>query len=315
MKSFTIAFISFIILSCGHDASKSGQDTATYGTAKIASDESFQNLVDAELMVFHAQYTSADLKVIYKPEEEAFLDFFKDSVRLIVTSKRLAPADSESLVKSKIIPKTLKIATDGVALVVNNSNPDSMLTMKQLKQIFDGSITHWKDLGKRSLNEKIQIIFDNNNSSNLRFVRNAFELNTISSNIYVAGSNKKVVEYVSQNKNTIGVIGSNWISDTDDSTSKSFLKSVKVVAISSLDIPTSANDYYQPYQAYVATGDYPLSRNVYIISRETRTGLGTGFTAFCASEIGQRIILKMGLVPATAPVRIIKTKNKPLSEL
>jgi len=49
-----------------------------------------------------------------------------------------------------------------------------------------------------------------------------------------------------------------------------------------------------------------LWREVYILSKEAYTGLGTGFTAFVASERGQRIVLKFGLVPATMPVRLVE---------
>jgi phosphate transport system substrate-binding protein len=52
-----------------------------------------------------------------------------------------------------------------------------------------------------------------------------------------------------------------------------------------------------------------LYRTVYIISREARAGLGSGFTAFVAGDKGQRIILKSGLVPATAPIRIVEINN------
>ena len=62
---------------------------------------------------------------------------------------------------------------------------------------------------------------------------------------------------------------------------------------------------YKPYQAYVAQGLYPYTRKVYIISREARTGLGTGFSSFVAGDVGQKIILKMGVLPASMPVRIV----------
>jgi phosphate transport system substrate-binding protein len=65
----------------------------------------------------------------------------------------------------------------------------------------------------------------------------------------------------------------------------------------------------KPYQAYIALKQYPLWRTVQITLREPRVGLGTGFASFVASDKGQRIVLKSGLVPATAPVRIIELTN------
>jgi phosphate transport system substrate-binding protein len=107
---------------------------------------------------------------------------------------------------------------------------------------------------------------------------------------------------VAAEKNCIGVVGVNWISDSDDTTRLSFLKSVKVLEIAM----TKDDDFYKPYQAYIAQKYYPLWREVYIISKEAYTGLGTGLTAFIASERGQRIVLKFGLVPATMPVRLVE---------
>ena len=85
-------------------------------------------------------------------------------------------------------------------------------------------------------------------------------------------------------------------------TANSFLKTVHVAGIS------RDSAFYQPYQAYIAQKLYPLTRNVIIISREARSGLGSGFLTYVASDKGQRVVLKAGLVPATMPVRIVEIR-------
>ena len=67
---------------------------------------------------------------------------------------------------------------------------------------------------------------------------------------------------------------------------------------------------FQPYQAYMATGEYPLSRNVYAILSEPRNGLATGFTRFLAGYKAQRVILRAGLVPATQSLRIVNVREE-----
>ena len=52
-----------------------------------------------------------------------------------------------------------------------------------------------------------------------------------------------------------------------------------------------------------------LVREVYLTSRETFTGLGSGFIQWATAEQGQRIVLKSGLVPATMPIRLVQIKN------
>lgn len=71
--------------------------------------------------------------------------------------------------------------------------------------------------------------------------------------------------------------------------------------------------YFQPFQAHVAQGYYPLPRKITILSREARKGLGSGFIAFFASQPGQRIVLKAGLVPENMPMRVIEVYQKPFA--
>jgi phosphate transport system substrate-binding protein len=69
------------------------------------------------------------------------------------------------------------------------------------------------------------------------------------------------------------------------------------------------SDYYKPYQAYMVDKIYPLTREIYLINTEPRNGLATGFSAFVASDKGQRIILKSGILPAVAPTRVVNIRK------
>ncbi|MFM7729283.1 MAG: phosphate ABC transporter substrate-binding protein, partial [Flavobacteriales bacterium] len=71
---------------------------------------------------------------------------------------------------------------------------------------------------------------------------------------------------------------------------------------------SAGSDFYGPYQAYIALKKYPLTRDVYVISREGRNGLGTGFASFLAGDQGQRLVRMCGLLPTTMPVRIINIR-------
>jgi phosphate transport system substrate-binding protein len=303
LKAELILFSLFIFLTgCGTDASKSGaQDTATYGEINIAADEAYSPIIEAELDVFKAFYKYAIIHSKYGSEGEAFNLLLKDSVRLIVATRELSIEEKAVFDRIKIIPRVNKIAQDGIALIVNIGSKDTLVTMKELKEVFSGNSKKYS-----------RIVFDNSNSSNLRFIKEKFNLSTLPGIIFSAGSNRAVLDYIKGDKSALGVIGCNWISDSDDSTSRSFMRSVQVVSIADVEKPVYPDDYFQPYQAYIATGQYPLSRDLFIISREARVGLGTGFASFVTGDQGQRIILKSGLVPATVPLRIVKTtKDQP----
>jgi phosphate transport system substrate-binding protein len=302
-------FTLFLIVlgSCGKPPKYT--DTPTSGQITISADETFKPILDAELEVFHALYPYAKVTVNYKTETESLNELFKDSVRLIFTSRPLYQEEKNFFQEKKFLPKELKIATDGIALITNKSNPDTLLSIRTLRKILLGEITQWKQINPKSKLGPVKVIFDNKNSSTVRFILDSL-LNgkEISNKNAAMEHNLQVINYINANTDAIGVIGVSWISDRDDSVMRSFLKNVNVLAISRDSIATYENSY-QPYQGYIYKGLYPLTRNVYFINSEPRVGLASGFAAFVASERGQRIILKSGILPATQPFRIIEVKE------
>ena len=181
--------------------------------------------------------------------------------------------------------------------------------MKVLKGILTGEITKWNQVNKKSLPDNIDLIFDNKKSSILQFVVDSICGDAaLSRQAYAIDSTLDVVNYVAGHRNAIGFIGVSLVSDIDDSTQMSFLKRIKVASLSKSEQATADNSY-KPFQAYIYQGDYPLIRDVYAIDAEPRNGLATGFTSFLASDRGQRIILKSGIIPAVAPVRIVNIRK------
>lgn len=285
-------------------------ETPTSGNTKIAVDEAYQLLFDTEIYTFEALYESAKITPLYKPEGDAFDLFLKDSVRVIVSSRKLTDAEDKYLRSNHFIPKTTKIAYDALVFIVNKDNQDSLLLYKQIKDIFSGKINKWSQINSKSNLGDLKMVFDNNKSSNTRFVREKFELKgNFPSTCFAVKSNSDVINYVENNKNAIGIISVNWISDKNDSISHGFLHRIKVVSVGDEGNTDGTGNYYKPYQGYIAEGTYPLTREVYMINRETFAGLGSGFISFVAGEKGQRIILKSGIIPATMPIRLVQIKK------
>ena len=284
-------------------------DTPTSGRISICVDETFKPVVEAELMVFHALYRYAEIKPRYQAENDCFRMLMEDSVRLIIASRTLSQEEKNVLWAKKIIPREIKIATDGITLVVNLQNTNTVISMGSIERILTGEITDWKQINPVSTAGSIIVVFDNKRSSIVRHAIDSIARGkSLSGNLYALDSNVDVVDYVSKNVNALGLIGVSWISDSDDSTQLSFLDKIKVMAISK-DEPANADNTYKPYQAYIFDGSYPLTRDVYAIDTEPRNGLATGFTSFLASDKGQRIILKSGIVPANAPIRLVNVRE------
>jgi len=296
------------LLSCSGGGNAGMKETPTRGKIKISVDESFEPLIDSEVFTFTHLYKNASVTPEYKPEYDVINDFMNDSVRVIVTSKKLTDSQIQYLRDTLVIARTTTYAYDALALVTNKQNLDTLIRYNNIKDIFLGKINNWKDINPKSKLGGIRVIFDNNKSGNIRYFKELFEIrDSLGSNFFAVKNNAEVIDFVSRNPDALGIVSVNWISDKDDSLSMSFIKKVNVVAVSQQFI--NDGSYYRPYQGSIYDKSYPFVREIYFISRETFAGLGSGFINWACGEQGQRIVLKSGLVPATMPIRLVQIKH------
>jgi len=178
-----------------------------------------------------------------------------------------------------------------------------------LRNIFLGNTTRWQEINPKSNLGDIRIIFDNNKSGNIRYFKEKFGLTNLPSCCYAVNNNEEVIKFIEKNRNSIGIISVNWISDKADTVSHGFLKRIRVVRVSAPGNNDPSVSFYPPHPGYIAQGDYPFTREVFCINRQTYHGLAYGLSAFIAGEKGQLIVLHSGLVPAAQPVRLVQIKN------
>ena len=305
---YPIIGLMFLLFSCTGGNKPTDTETPTRGDIRISADESIQPLIETEVNTFVHLYTSAKITPQFKPEYDIVNDFMNDSVKVIVTSKKLSDYQVQYLRDNQIIARTTTFAYDALALVTNRKNIDTLLKYNEIKNIFSGKTRSWKELNPDSKLGDIRVIFDNNKSGNVRYFKELFEIkDSLPENFYAVNNNPEVVEFVSRNPDALGIISVNWISDKDDSLSTSFTNKVNVIAVSQQYITDGS--YYRPHQGFIYDKSYPFVREIYIISRETFAGLGSGFKNWACAEQGQRIVLKSGLVPATMPIRLVQIKH------
>jgi phosphate transport system substrate-binding protein len=312
MKSFKLLYflLALFLFSC-QSKSKDGQtDTYTSGVIRITVDESFQPIIQEELDVFEAQFPNAGIVPNYTNEVDAINQLLKDSVRLSIVTRPLSLIEENSLKSRKFSPRCYKIAIDGIALIINNQNKDSLICVDEIKKILTGEIKNWNEVYPSSSLGKFKVVFDNPNSSTVRYAIDSIcNGKPLSKELYAQKTNLEVIDFVSKTPNAIGIIGVNWLGNSKDTSNLSFKSEVRVMSVSRDDIATTDNSY-KPFQAYLFYGNYPLIRNVFAILNDPRGALPSGLTNFLSSDRGQRIILKSGLVPATQPVRIVNVKDQ-----
>ena len=262
-------------------------------------------MIQNEIDVYEALHP-VKIEPIYTSEQEAVELLKKDSVRFAVTARKFTQAELSYFHEKTFQPEAIRIAIDGVAIITNPSNKDSVISVKDVKRILTGEVTQWNQIYPASKMGKIQVVFDNTNSSIVRYANDSIcRDKPLSRSLSALELNQEVVEHVAKVPNALGLIGVNHISDMNDSIVVDFTNKVRVMKVSYEDNAVAANSV-QPLQYYLYNAEYPFRRAIYVLLNDPRGELPKGFTRFIVGDKGQRIIKRTGLLPSTMPIQAVK---------
>lgn len=294
-----LALSASLFASCQSNSNKP-TDTLSKGKIDVSIDETYRPIIEEQLKVFDSSFPEAKVIPHYKPESQCFDDLINEKARVILVTRDLTKEEKSVYESRKLVPTSLAIARDAVAVVLNSNATDTFFSMSQIKGILTGQYT----------TKKYKVVFDNQGSSTLRFITDSIlRGEALGPNVYAAKGNDSVVDYVSRNPDAIGFVGLSYVSEQTDVMTGAFKANVKVAALQN----DSTLEFYQPYQAYIALKRYPLTRDLYFIRTETYPGLGTGFTNFLSRERGQLIFQHAQLFPLrmNVVIREAAISNKP----
>ncbi len=172
--------------------------------------------------------------------------------------------------------KPVAIGKDSVAIVMHPSTTVSGLTMEQAAQIFSGEITNWENVG--GANSAIRVITREEGSGTRetfeKYVMTPFD-KEVAGKASVKGSNGEVRATVSSDANSIGYVSLGYVDNT--------MKAIKVGSIEA----TVAN---------VLSGDYPIQRSLYLITKGEPSALEQAFINFVLSSEGQEVVEDVGYI-------------------
>ncbi|HEX8331751.1 MAG TPA: substrate-binding domain-containing protein [Segetibacter sp.] len=290
MKFCFAAIFLLLIFGCSDNSSSKNvaPETTSSGTIRISVDESFQPVIMEQIKVFESSYPKAKIIAEYKSEADCFRDLQSDSTRMIIVSRGLTDEEAK-LYKNKLQFNAIyaELAYDAIAVVVNNSNPDSVFSLTDLKGLLAGTG-----------NKKYNVVVDGKNAtSTVRYLIDSVLRGTpLGQNVTAAKNSDDVVNHVANNPSSIGFVGTSWIANPQEEKQREYLTKVKMALIEckSCDKDT----YAKPSQQTIMFHQYPLVRGLHYVLKENISGLGSGFLNFMSLERGQLIFRRAYLVPA-----------------
>jgi len=177
--------------------------------------------------------------------------------------------------KKGVNPVGKIVAKDGIAVVVNPSNPISGITIDQLQAIYSGEIKKWSELGGAA--EPIVVVSRDSSSGTFEvFNELVLKGSKLRDDSIMTVSNREVAETVKNTKGAIGYIGLAFLSSS--------VKDLKVEGV-------------KPSNATVVSGAYKLARPLFMYTNGEPSGLAKQFIDYVMSPEGQKIVEETGYVP------------------
>ncbi|MBW8890001.1 MAG: phosphate ABC transporter substrate-binding protein [Fibrobacteres bacterium] len=174
----------------------------------------------------------------------------------------------------------IKSAKDGLAVYLNDASPVEELSLDQLKAIYTGEVTNWKDVG--GPDAKIIVYGRENNSGTYVFFRdNVLKGKDYTSTMQSLPGTAAVVNAVAKDKFGIGYGGA------------AYGKGIKFAKVKK-DAGTPG---VAPSAATVKDGTYPLSRYLYMYLKSRPTGALKDYIDWILGAEGQDIVTKVGYFP------------------
>lgn len=173
------------------------------------------------------------------------------------------------------------LAKDGVTMIVYKDNPIKELTIEQIKDIYLGKIKNWKSLN--GIDKKITVINKAEGRSTLEVFLAFFHLNNsdIKPDI-VIGDNEQAVKLVSRNPGAIGYVS---IGTAEYNVKAG--TTIKTLPLNGVPATTEK----------LASGEFPLSRELNFVTKGEPSALAQTFINFTKTDEAKKVIKEFGFVP------------------
>jgi len=192
-----------------------------------------------------------------------------DGTTNIATSSREAK-DKEvaSAKEKKVILTGHKVALDGIVPVVHPSMKINDITTEQLRDIYNGKIKSWKELG--GPDRPVSVVSRDTSSGTYEvWEEKILKGDKVRPDALLVASNGQAVQTIAQNKFAIGYIGIGYID-----------KSSKVLKVNGKTASPNA----------VRDGSWPISRPLFMYTNGKPAGTIAKFIDFLLSKDGQKVV-------------------------
>ncbi len=279
-----LVFIAFCVVSCSKK-----------GASEVAIPKESSNVFkgsDTELEMirtvqneFSSKYPDAAKFAVEGGGSKTGIEaLIQNDVLVANSSRKMMRDEYNRAVSNGVSPVEVIVAADAVAIITNKRMSIDSLSLHQLRQIYNGTYTNWKEVG--GPDKEIHLYGRDARSGTRDYIKRNVLNGKYSENIKELETTEDIIEAVKNDPNGIGYVGIGSLTDTDG-------KPVGDVWATYMYI--EGNRAYSPHEKYaIKAGVYPLSRPLFQYFNGCPTGDLKKFVDFILSNEGQKLVEKHG---------------------
>jgi len=281
-----LAVLLLLLLQTSCDSGEKDASKSQGGSRKMISvkgSDTMVHLTSSWAEQFMALNPDAQVSVTGGGSGTGIAGLLNGTTDICASSRDLQDKERALAVQKKIDLVEHAVARDGLAIIVNPSNPVTELSMEQLRKIFTGEYANWQDLGGPDLPV---IVLSRESSSGTFVFFQEFVLNKAdyTPRARLLAGTSALVQSVAADKGAITYVGLAFALEAKDS--------VRMVPIKSADDAPAV----LPSDETIRAGLYPVARPLYLYTDGSSSPAVQAFVDFCLSEAGQKIVVETGYV-------------------
>ena len=279
--------ISFLLTSC----SSSSTDTTSDSPAQYIENKGSDTIVNLALAwaeTYQAEHTDVRISVTGGGSGTGIAALINNTVDLANASRKIKEEEIAEAQSKGVEPLEHIIARDAIAVIVNQENPVSKLTLQQISDIYSGEITNWSEVGGED-RPIVKLSRETNSGTHVYFLETVLRLGNsedktlFSTDTLLLPSSEGIISEVRSNPNAIGYDGLGYVPED-----------VKTIAIAE----EAGGAYVLPAIDTVNDKTYPIARDLYMYTDGEPTGIVKDYLDWIMLSVeAQEIVAELGFVP------------------
>jgi len=282
MTLIAALLVAGLVTGCGGNAGsgeggQNGGSEGLSGILQVNGSTTVAPVAQAWAEEFNEKHPNVDVIVTGTGSGDGIAALINGTTEIAMASREMKDQERNQINGT---PKELIVGRDGLAVIVHPDNPVNSLSMAQIKDIFTGKVTNWKDVGGQ---DAPIIVYTRDTSSGTYgfFKEFVLEKEDYIKSARATASNAAMVKSVAGEETAIGYSGLAFLNE----------------GIKGLAVSQEGAEPVAPSMETVKAGEYPIVGDLIMYTIGEPEGLAKEYLDFGFSSEGQAIVEDVGYLP------------------